>query len=171
MQLREANPIFTSEQGSLMKTFLSKLLLKLVPAAYAHCDIPCGIYTTRQASIAAETVEKMVQKIKELKNGSTGSPQEAEKEHDLARLVAVKEEWAQICKQELWILWSDYFKPEHLGKYPDLHEVFWKATKLCSQNKREINLEAAKQLREIVDGRITQMFKGAEEAKGEKPRV
>lgn len=151
-----------------MRALLKNLFQKLIPAAEAHCDIPCGIYTTRQASIAAETVEKMVQKIEELR---TSSKPEIEREHELARLVAVKEEWAQICKQELWILWSDYFKPEHLQKYPDLHEVFWRATKLCSQNKREVNLNAARQLRELVDGRITEIFKEAELAKGEKPRV
>lgn len=129
----------------------------------AHCDIPCGIYTTRQSSVAAETVEKMVKMIQDL--GEKGSP------HDMARLTATKEEWAQICKTELFILWADYFKPEHLEKCPDLHDIFWQAVKLCSKNKREVNLEAAKELREIVDGRITQIFKEAEEAKGEKPRV
>lgn len=155
--------------NSLIKFLLSIAdKVKKPGFVFAHCDIPCGIYTTRQASIAAETVEKMLKKIDELKDSSQS---EKEKEHDLARFTAVKEEWAEICKGELFILWADYFKPEHLGKYPDLHELFWKAVKLCSQNKREINLEAAKQLRELVDGRITQIFKEAEEAKGEKPRV
>ena len=139
--------------------------LKIV---YAHCDIPCGIYTTRQASIAAETVEKMVQKIEELRKADKP---EIDKEHDLARFVAVKEEWAEICKRELSILWTDYFKPEHLAKYPDLHDIFWIGMKLCSQNKREINLEAARQLRELVDGRVTEIFKEAEEAKGERARA
>jgi nickel superoxide dismutase len=150
--------------------FFSHILNKVYKPSivYAHCDIPCGIYTTRQASIAAETVEKMVQKIEELRKSDKP---ELEKEHELARLVATKEEWAQICKQELWILWSDYFKPEHLQKYPDLHDIFWKATKLCSQNKREVNGAAARQLRELVDGKITQIFKEAEEAKGERPRI
>src|SRR3990167_7444274 len=36
------------------------------PRVHAHCDIPCGVYTTHQAGIAAETVEKMVQKINDL---------------------------------------------------------------------------------------------------------
>ncbi len=154
--------------------YMLKILLKLaeklfpVSTVYAHCDIPCGIYTTGQASIAAETVEKMVIKIEELK---TSAEDPIKKEHDLTRLVAVKEEWAEICKRELSILWTDYFKPEHLAKYPDLHDLFWIGLKLCSQNKREINLAAAKELRALVDGRITQIFKEAEEAKGEKPRV
>nr|WP_297808377.1 superoxide dismutase [Ni] [Tepidiforma sp.] len=34
-----------------------------------------------------------------------------------------------IVKKELDILWHDYFKPEHLEKYPNLHDVFWKAAK------------------------------------------
>ncbi|MDT7628976.1 MAG: nickel superoxide dismutase, partial [Pseudonocardiales bacterium] len=28
-----------------------------------------------------------------------------------------------------WVLWTDYFKPPHFEKYPELHELFNKATK------------------------------------------
>lgn len=162
--------MYILRRSSILGVFLHLLDKIWKPEiVYAHCDIPCGIYTTRQASIAAETVEKMVQKIEELHRSD--DKLEIAKQHDLARLTAVKEEWAEICKRELFILWADYFKPEHLEKYSDLHELFWKAVKLCSQNKREVNLAAAKQLRELVDGRITQIFREAEESKGEKPRV
>ena len=49
--------------------------------------------------------------------------------------MAIKEEQAQMAKQELLILWTDYFKPEHLSGFPDLREVFWKAAKLTSDGK------------------------------------
>jgi len=90
-----------------MENLIKKIYNFFIPqTALAHCDIPCGIYTTKQAGIAAETVAKMVQKIEELRKSDKP---EIEKEHDLARLVAVKEEWAEICKRELFILWADYF--------------------------------------------------------------
>ena len=66
------------------------------------------------------------------------------------RSVQVKEEHAQICKKELLILWTDYFKPEHLEKYPKLHETFWKAAKLCSKNKQSVDAKAAADLQAAV---------------------
>ena len=42
----------------------------------------------------------------------------------MSRYAAIKEEEAQKCKDELLVLWTDYFKPAHLETYPDLHEIF-----------------------------------------------
>ena len=64
--------------------------------------------------------------------------------------MAIKEEQAQIAKDELLILWTDYFKPQHLDQYPDLHEKFWKAAKLCSDAKQELNQDKANQLMDAV---------------------
>ena len=137
---------------------LKNILTKIIDGGtvYAHCDIPCGVYTTHQAGIAAETVEKMVEKI-------TALPQDdsIETRNSFARMVSTKEEWAEICKRELLILWTDYFKEEHLKDFPDLHTTFWMATKLCSKNKREVNADTAKQLREAVN-EIAEMFEKAE---------
>ena len=127
---------------------------------YAHCDIPCGVYTTHQAGIAAETVEKMVEKLEE------GDKEDL---NSRVRMIQTKEEWAEICKKELLILWTDYFKEEHLSMFPNLHETFWKATKLCSTNKREISAKHAKELREAVE-EIAEMFKKAEGDKAAKYR-
>jgi nickel superoxide dismutase len=69
----------------------------------------------------------------------------------IARRIAVKEQHAESCKRELLILWTDFFKPEHLEKHPELHNIFWKAAKLCSQNKQEVNEEAARELAAAVD--------------------
>src|SRR5207253_9720311 len=60
--------------------------------------------------------------------------------------TAVKEEHAKIAEHEIVILWTDYFKPEHLEKHRDLHEVVWEATKLTSTVKQQINMEAVQQL-------------------------
>ena len=59
--------------------------------------------------------------------------------NSLARYIAVKEEHAELVKHEVRIIWGDYFKPEHLDAYPDLHTTFWKAAKLCSAVKVEVN--------------------------------
>lgn len=119
-------------------------LLKYLPAqpVFAHCDIPCGIYDPKFAQIAAETVLKMVKMIGDL---PTENPS-VEDRNNFVRMVWTKEEHAQRCKEELLILWTDYFKPAHLKQFPNLHEIFWKATKLCSQNKQHVSLELAKQL-------------------------
>ena len=124
-------------------------------AAHAHCDIPCGVYNIHAATTAAETVRVMTEKLIALND---------ENHHDggfhntYARMVLVKEEHAQIVKSELHMLWGDYFKEEHLEKVPDLHDVIWKATKLCSRVKREVNLDAAGELEETVSG-VEEMMK------------
>ncbi len=152
----------------MISSIINKILG--IKEAHAHCDIPCGIYTPEPAKTAAETVEKMVQKISELTppmpqdfiKGDTSALKN--KATSLMRYTMVKEQHAQICKQELLILWTDYFKEEHLKMFPDLHDKFWKATKLCSKNKREVNPEAAAELRKAVD-EIAEMFAKAEASK------
>ncbi|MBS3903632.1 MAG: superoxide dismutase, Ni [Anaplasmataceae bacterium] len=134
---------------------LVKKLSKILPSvtAEAHCDVPCGIYDPTPAKIAAKTVQRMVLQIKELKPGDHDHDISANLEYTNAiqRRITTKEKHAQLCKDELSILWSDYFKPEHLEKYPDLHQKFWNALKLCSKNKQAIDEESSKKLIEAVD--------------------
>lgn len=134
--------------------------------AHAHCDIPCGIYDPLPAQIAAMTVLRMHQLIEGLPQpGQGASKEEIDRyENSLSRYIAVKEEHAELCKRELNILWHDYFKPEHLEKYPDLHTLFWNTIKLASKTKQEINKEAAEELVRSVQ-RIAEIFwetKGAQ---------
>ena len=75
----------------------------------------------------------------------------------LSRYIAIKEEQAEKTKEDLLILWTDYFKPVHLEKYPDLHDTFWKAAKLCSACKVEVSLEHATELLNVVE-KIHNMF-------------
>jgi nickel superoxide dismutase len=121
-------------------------LFKPSVVAHAHCDIPCGIYDPTPAKIAADTVAKMVEKINALDKAATDFTTRG----SFVRMTQVKEEHAQICKKELEILWSDYFKPEHLQKYPNLHDTFWKAAKLCSKNKQNVDAQAASELQGAV---------------------
>ena len=113
----------------------------------AHCDIPCGIYDPISAKIAAQTVLKMVMRIQ----AAPPIEKEASTSNSVSRYITVKEEHAQLVKQELDILWHDYFRPDHLEKYPDLHTRFWNATKLASKNKQSVDIDAATQLVDAVD--------------------
>jgi nickel superoxide dismutase len=114
----------------------------------AHCDIPCGIYDPHAAQIAALSVIRMNQLIADLPKPTAGTDDKVRETyvHQLSRYVKVKEDHAEICKHELRVLWGDYFKPEHLKQYPDLHQIFWDAMKLASKARQEVNLDAAQQL-------------------------
>ena len=114
-----------------------------IKKVHAHCDIPCGIYDPISAKIAAQTVLKMAMKIEALDNNSDAN--------SLNRYIAAKEKHAELVKHEIDILWHDYFKPEHLEKYPDLHTKVWNTTKLAASNKQNVDAKSATQLVASVD--------------------
>ncbi len=126
-------------------------LLSHLPSlpVYAHCDVPCGIYDPISSQIAAATVAKMVEKIEGLPKDMASWT--TDDQANFVRFVLTKEEHAQKCKTELLILWTDYFKPEHLEKFPELHDTFWKAAKLCSENKQHVSKASAEKLVQAVD--------------------
>ncbi len=139
-----------------MLKLITSLVKRTRPAltVSAHCDGPCGVYDPADARIKAEAVLSMTKKIMDLPQ-----PSKEDGNHDnvvqylntMARYIAIKEEQAQKTKDELLILWTDYFKPEHLAAYPDLHTTFWNAAKLCSQCKVGVDLEAAQNLLTTVE--------------------
>ena len=137
-----------------------------IEPVYAHCDVPCGIYDPHQAAIAAKTVYTMNKKLMELPTpGPSAAPNEGlEHRNTIVRMVQTKEAHAQVCKQELLILWADYFKPEALSMFPDLHDTFWKAAKLCSYNKQHVDLAKSQELMDVV-AKISDMFQKTEAAK------
>jgi len=148
-----------------------RILAALAPrhTVHAHCDIPCGIYDPHGAEIAAKTVSKMVALILDAwaEGGRVepGSQADLEIRNKVMRCVKVKEEHAELCKRELQILWSDYFKPEHLEKHPDLHDRFWKALKQAGKCKQSVDAAAAAELEAQV-ARIADVFW---ETKGGRP--
>jgi nickel superoxide dismutase len=109
--------------------------------AHAHCDIPCGIYDPHQAQLAAHSVIRMVDLIQALERSD-----ESTAEHQIARYTAVKEEHAEIVKREVRIIWGDYFKPEQLQEYPNLHTLVFEIMKLASTARQQINKEASQSL-------------------------
>src|SRR6187397_1860874 len=120
----------------------SRLLEALRPAqiAHAHCDIPCGVYDPAQARIEAESCYKIIQKYNDSQD-------------DLfrARSINVKQERAELTKHHIDVMWHDYFKPEHVEEFPDLHDVCWKASKQASQVKRTTDIAEAQKLLDLID--------------------
>lgn len=115
--------------------------------AEAHCDGPCGVYDPAQARIEAESVLQLTKKILDLKIPDGGDAKASQAyQNTLTRFIVIKEERAEMTKHHLLVLWTDYFKPQHLEKYPDLHDLFWKSAKLCSACKQEVSLEHAQEL-------------------------
>ena len=127
-------------------------LFKPTNTVYAHCDVPCGIYDPKPAQIAAATVLKMVEKILAFPKEMSSTDM-----NNYIRAVTTKEDHARICKTEILVLWTDFFKPEHLEKFPDLHDKVWKVSKLISKNKQSVDIEAAKELVASVD-EIAEIF-------------
>ena len=140
------------------KLFDTKFDTKNFEIAEAHCDAPCGVYDPAQARVEAESVLQLTKKILDLKRPE-GDDDQAHRAYanTLARFIQIKETRADLAKHHLMVLWSDYFKPAHLEKYPDLHEIFWNAAKLCSSCKQEVSLEHAEELMDAIK-RVHEMF-------------
>lgn len=144
------------------KEKVMRLLDRVLPTetAYAHCDIPCGIYDPHTAQLAAHTVIRMVTLIEDLtgKTKKDLNPEELEHYvHDITRYTEIKEKHAEIVKHEIRILWGDYFKPEHVERFPELHELVWKVMQLGSKAKQNVDLSVAEQLLDTVN-KIAEIF-------------
>jgi nickel superoxide dismutase len=120
-------------------------LLPFIKPVYAHCDLPCGVYDPAQARIEAQSVKAIMEKYEGLDD------------HNKLRAVIIKEERAELVKHHLTVLWADYFKPEHLEKYPDLHTMFWKAIKQASECKHHLEVAEADELLKQIDA-IAEIF-------------
>lgn len=119
-----------------------------VERAHAHCDIPCGIYDPIAAKIAAQTVQKMVLRIQALEPPDASTRQAFIS--TMGRYVRVKEEHAEIVKNELTILWADYGWPNLPAGF-DLHGSFNQALKLAGRCKQNVDMAACEELVATVD--------------------
>jgi nickel superoxide dismutase len=114
----------------------------------AHCDLPCGVYDPAQARIEAESVKGCMTKYH--------ASDDAEFKQ---RAIQIKEERADLVKHHLWVLWTDYFKPPHFEKYPQLHQLFNETTKLAGASgvKDSTDVAVADQLLAKID-EIAEIF-------------
>src|SRR5919202_3327990 len=107
---------------------------------HAHCDLPCGVYDPAQARIEAESVKGCQEKY-----------QASDDDVFRERGVMIKEQRADLVKHHLWVLWTDYFKPEHAEKYPNLHQLFWSATKEAGLSKKSQDPAQGQKLLDQID--------------------
>ena len=112
----------------------------------AHCDLPCGVYDPAQARIEAQSVKAIIEKY-------NASDDEVFK----ARALIIKEERSDLVKHHLWVLWTDYFKPQHLEQFPNLHDLFWRATKQAGQARHSVDQADQQKLLDLI-GEIDDIF-------------
>jgi nickel superoxide dismutase len=108
----------------------------------AHCDLPCGVYDPAQARIEAESVKAICQKVADNDDPDFRT-----------RAAIIKEQRSELVKHHLWVLWTDYFKPPHFEKYPQLHQLVNEATKLAGAGgtKAVFDVDTADQLLAKID--------------------
>jgi nickel superoxide dismutase len=113
---------------------------------HAHCDLPCGVYDPAQARLEAQSVKACMEKYL------------ASDDQDFkVRAIMIKEQRADLVKHHLWVLWTDYFKPEHLEAHPNLNELVWKATKSAGEAKKTNDVAVADRLLAEID-QIAEIF-------------
>ena len=123
-------------------------LLKPRRVVHAHCDLPCGVYDPAQARVEAESVKAIQDRYQNAEKFKTAGESV---EDYRTRALAIKEMRADLVKDHLWVLWTDYFKPEHVEKYPNLHELFWTATKAAGDAKKSNDPSQGQQLLDSID--------------------
>ena len=109
--------------------------------AYAHCDIPCKIYDPAVSLVAALSVVRLTDILLEIDDLSS-----LDSQSKLARVVVQKEDEAQKVKDEVNIIWGDYFKEPQLEAFPESHEIVHGIMRLGSKCKQEVSREAAEDL-------------------------
>ena len=99
----------------------------------AHCDLPCGVYDPAQARIEAESIKAIIAKVADNDDPDFRT-----------RAILIKEQRSELVKHHLWVLWTDYFKPPHFEKYPQLHTLVNEATKLAGATGTKGEMDAGK---------------------------
>jgi nickel superoxide dismutase len=123
-------------------------------AVHAHCDLPCGVYDPAQARIEAQSVKAIQERYQNAEKVKSG----AETVEDYrSRCLSIKEQRANLVKEHLWVLWTDYFKPDHKEKYPQLHDLFWQATKEAGLAKKSQDPAQGQKLLDLI-GEIDTIF-------------
>ncbi|WP_043266065.1 superoxide dismutase, Ni [Streptomyces sp. CT34] len=117
---------------------LSRLFAPKVKVS-AHCDLPCGVYDPAQARIEAESVKAVQEKY------------QANEDVDFrTRAVLIKEQRAELAKHHVSVLWSDYFKPPHFEKYPQLHQLVNDTLKALSAAKASNDPKTGEKALELI---------------------
>ena len=122
--------------------------------AYAHCDIPCKIYDPAVSLVAALSIVRLTDILLEIDDLSS-----LDSQSKLARVVVQKEDEAQKVKDEVNIIWGDYFKQPQLEAFPETHEIVHGIMRLGSKCKQEVSREAAEELLQELNGFVDIFWK------------
>ena len=117
--------------------------------AHAHCDVPCGIYDPTVAQISALTAVRMIDLMEKLEKET--SDKGLSYQNSISRYVAEKERHAETVKEEVRIIWVDYYKAKQLEAYPQIHVLVHDIFLLGSKVKQCVDRDAAVKLVEKIN--------------------
>ena len=106
-----------------------------VNKVHAHCDIPCKVYDPSIAQYAALSVVRLIDIIEEV---DEKNPQKVVISQ-VSRLTSSKEEQAQMVKDEVAVIWGDYFKEPQIKDFPEVHELVHSIMMAGSKCKQELS--------------------------------
>ena len=116
--------------------------------ASAHCDIPCKIYDPATAQFAALSVVRFLDLIAELPTDGNLSVADQAK---LSRLVTEKEIHAKKAKDEVVVIWGDYFKQPQFDQFPNISELVHNILLTGSACKQHIDRANGERLVSLIN--------------------
>ena len=103
---------------------------------FAHCDIPCKIYDPIFSQISVLTMIRLVDLIDELDISNSSSIND---KAQFNRLVSQKEDHGIKVKDEISIIWVDYFIIRQFDEFPEIHELTHLIMLQCSKSKQNLD--------------------------------
>jgi nickel superoxide dismutase len=131
--------------AGILNTFDKKFGIPLVAG---HCDIPCKIYDPIVAQLACLSVLRFIDLIQVL---SVKTQLTAAEYSQLSRLTREKEMHANKVKEEIRVIWGDYFKAPQLEQFPNTHWLVHEIMLTASACKQHIVRDKAEHLLSLVN--------------------
>ena len=122
-------------------------MFKDFQVAEAHCDIPCKIYDPAISQVATLSVIRLIDLLHEIDESDNSLKSTAHR----SRLVIEKETQAKIVKNEVNIIWGDYFKEPQIESHPNVHTLVHEIMMTASKCKQDIVRENAEGLLKKVN--------------------
>ncbi|GHA42578.1 superoxide dismutase, Ni [Photobacterium aphoticum] len=119
-----------------------------LPTVSAHCDIPCKIYDPISAQLSVLTMIRLCDLIDEL---ATKPALTIQDQAQLARLVAQKEQHGIELKQQVTVIWGDYFKQPQFDQVAGVHDLVHRIMLQASKTKQHVVRAHALELLELVN--------------------
>ncbi len=113
----------------------------------AHCDIPCKIYDPIISQISALSIVRLIDIIGETSIDSNS----IDSLNTITRCIVRKEEESAKVKEEIRIIWGDYFKTPQFEKHPKIHELSHQIMLQAGQCKQSVSRESGIQLVALVN--------------------